>query len=73
MEKELSLYLEKLGKNISKIREKKKMTQYKLAKEIFADQSNLARIENGKVYPTIKTLLKISSVLKCSVKDLVDF
>ena len=73
MEKELSLYLEKLGKNISKIREKKKMTQYKLAKEIFADQSNLARIENGKANPTIKTLLKISSVLKCSVKDLVDF
>ena len=73
MEKELSLYLERLGKNISKIREKKKMTQYKLAKEIFADQSNLARIENGKVNPTIKTLLKISSVLKCSVKDLVDF
>jgi len=73
MEKELSVYLEKLGKNISKIREKKKMTQYKLAKEIFADQSNLARIESGKVNPTIKTLLKISTVLKCNVKDLVDF
>ena len=73
MEKELSLYLEKLGKNISKIREKKKMTQYKLAKEIFADQSNLARIEDGKVNPTVKTLLKISSALNCTIKDLVDF
>ena len=73
MEKELSIYLEKLGKNISKIREKKKMTQYKLAKEIFADQSNLARIEDGKVNPTVKTLLKISKALNCSVKDLIDF
>ena len=51
----------------------KTYTQYKLAKEIFADQSNLARIEDGKVNPTIKTLLKISVVLKCTVKDLVDF
>lgn len=73
MEKELSIYLEKLGKNISKIREKKKMTQYKLAKEIFADQSNLARIEDGKVNPTIKTLLKISKALNCSIKELIDF
>ena len=73
MEKELSVYLEKLGKNISKIREKKKMTQYKLAKEIFADQSNLARIESGNVNPTVKTLLKISNALKCNIKDLVDF
>lgn len=73
MEKELSIYLEKLGKNISKMREKKKMTQYKLAKEIFADQSNLARIEDGKVNPTVKTLLKISKALNCSVKDLIDF
>lgn len=73
METELANYLEKLGKNISKIRKKKNMTQYKLAKEIFSDQSALARIEDGKVNPTIKTLLKISSVLKCSVKDLLDF
>lgn len=49
------------------------MTQYKLAKEIFADQSNLARIEDGKVNPTVKTLLKISKALNCSVRDLIDF
>jgi len=49
------------------------MTHYKRAKEIFDDQSNLALIEDGKVNPTIKTLLKISSILKCSMKDLVDF
>lgn len=73
MEIETTTYLKKLGKNIARMREKRKFTQYKLAKEIFTDQSNLARIEDGKVNPTVKTLLKISMVLKCKVKDLFDF
>ena len=73
MEIETGIYLKRLGKNIAQMREKKKLTQYKLAKEIFTDQSNLARIEDGNVNPTVKTLLKISTVLKCRVKDLIDF
>lgn len=73
MEIETSTYLKRLGKNITQMREKRKLTQYKLAKEIFTDQSNLARIEDGKVNPTVKTLLRISLVLKCKVKDLFDF
>ena len=73
MDKELAAHLETLGKNISKMRKKKNMTQYKLAKETFMDQSNLARIEEGKVNPTIKTMLRISAVLNCKVKDLVEF
>lgn len=73
MEINLDNYLEKLGKNIARIREKKNITQYKLAKEIFTDQSNLARIEEGKVNPTVKTLLKISSALKCDLKELFVF
>jgi putative transcriptional regulator len=73
MEVNPDAYLKRLGQKIALIREKKKMSQYKLAKEIFTDQSNLARIEDGKVNPTVKTLLKISTALKCSVKDLFDF
>jgi len=73
MEINSDTYLKKLGDKIALIREKKKMSQYKLAKEIFTDQSNLARIEDGKVNPTVKTLLKISVVLKCKVKDFFDF
>jgi transcriptional regulator with XRE-family HTH domain len=72
MEINLDGYLKKLGKNIAKIRKRNSMTQYKLAKEIFTDQSNLARIEEGKVNPTVKTLVKISLVLKCDVKDLFE-
>ena len=66
-------HLKKLGQKIALIRKKKKMSQYLLAKEIFTDQSNLARIEAGKVNPTVKTLLKISIALECKVKDLFDF
>jgi DNA-binding Xre family transcriptional regulator len=73
MEPELNNYLKRLGKNISMIRNKKKMSQYKLAQEILTDQSNLARIEQGEVNTTIKTLLKISVALECDVKDLVSF
>jgi DNA-binding XRE family transcriptional regulator len=73
METDTGIYLKKLGQKIVQIREKKKMTQYKLAKDILTDQSNLARIEEGKVNPTVKTLLKISSILNCKVKDLFEF
>lgn len=69
MEIDIDSYLRKLGKNIAKIRKQNNMTQYKLAKEIFTDQSNLARIEEGKVNPTVKTLVKIAVVLKCEVKS----
>ena len=72
MEINLDSYLKKLGKNISKIRKRNNMTQYKLAKEIFTDQSNLARIEEGKVNPTVKTLAKISVALDCDIKDLFE-
>jgi putative transcriptional regulator len=72
MEIAIDGYLKKLGKNIAAIRKKKNLTQYKLAQEILTDQSNLARIEEGKVNPTVKTLLKISIALDCKVKDLFD-
>lgn len=73
MDNNTDSHLNRLGKKIAQIREKKKISQYKLAKEMLTDQSNLARIEDGKVNPTVKTLVKISAVLKCKVKDFFDF
>jgi len=73
MDINLESFLKRLGKNISSLRKKKNISQYKLAQEILTDQSNLARIEEGKVNPTVKTLLKISTSLNCKVKDLFDF
>lgn len=73
MEIDLESNLKKLGRNISLMRKKRNFTQYKLAQEILTDQSNLARIEEGKVNPTVKTLIKINTALGCRVKDLFDF
>lgn len=73
MEIDLDNYLKRLGGNIAKIRKRKKITQYRLSKEIITDQSNLARIEEGKVNPTVKTLLKISTALECDLKELFNF
>lgn len=70
METNSEKYLEKLGLNISKIRNDKGLSQYKLAKILFMEQSNLARIEQGKTNPTVKSLLKISDALDVDVKML---
>lgn len=69
----VSEYIIQLGKRIQEERKKKGLTQYKLAKEMFMEQSNLARIEDGKTNPTVKTLLKISQILDCEVKDFFNF
>ena len=49
-------YLSILGQRIATKREAKGLTQYKLAKNLFMEQVNLARIEQGKTNPTVKTL-----------------
>lgn len=63
-------YLIQLGKKISTIREQKGITQYRLAKDLLMEQSNLARIEDGKTNPTVKTLLKICDELEIKIEDL---
>lgn len=63
-------YLVKLGKRIAEIRESKNITQYRLAKDLFMEQSNLARIEDGNTNPTVKTLLKICDALDIQMVDL---
>lgn len=73
METIINKNLIRLGLNIKKFREHKKLTQYMLAKEIIMDQSNLARIEKGESNPTAKTLIKISIVLDCDVRDFFEF
>jgi transcriptional regulator with XRE-family HTH domain len=70
---DLDIYLKQLGANIRKIRELKNVTQYKLAKDLMMEQSNLARIEDGKTNPTVKTLLKICDSLNVEMTKLFKF
>lgn len=50
------LYICFIGNRIIEIRISKEITQYRLAKNLMMEQSNLARIENCETNPTIKTL-----------------
>lgn len=64
-------YLQFIGNRITEIRKLKGISQYKLAKQIMMEQSNLARIEKGLTNPTIKTLLKISDALEVNLEELI--
>jgi len=60
----------RLGKEIIKIRKEKGLSQENLAFEAHVDRSCLALIEESKINPTLKTLLKISQALKIKLSDL---
>lgn len=60
----------RLGKEISRIRKEKNLSQENLAFKAYVDRSCLALIEESKINPTLKTLLKISRVLKIKLSDL---
>tara|TARA_R110000787_G_scaffold176926_1_gene288994 strand:- start:215 stop:472 length:258 start_codon:yes stop_codon:yes gene_type:complete len=65
-------YLQLIGNKIAELRKLKGISQYKLAKLVMMEQSNLARIEKGLTNPTIKTLLKISDALEVKLSELFD-
>ena len=64
-------YLQFIGSKITEIRKLKGISQYKLAKQVMMEQSNLARIEKGLTNPTIKTLLKISDALEINLEEVI--
>jgi transcriptional regulator with XRE-family HTH domain len=62
----------KIGENIRKIRENKKISQHRLAKEAQVSLSLLNWIEVGKRdNVTIRTLEKVGKILEVSVEKLV--
>ena len=65
-------YLVFIGKQITHTRNSVGITQYRLAKNLMMEQSNLARIEKGLTNPTVKTLLKISDALEIQLVNLFD-
>jgi len=69
-----SLELSKiLGDRIRKLREERNISQQNLAELCNVEKSNMARIEAGRTNPTLHTMFKISSSLKITLAELVDF
>lgn len=62
---------QKLGKQITKIRKERGLTQEKLAELASIDYSYLNLIENGKRNPSINVITKIARALKTPLNELV--
>ena len=60
-----------LGKNISKIRKDNNLTQDDLASKYFVTRQTISNWENGKTYPDLETLVKLSNDFNISLDVLL--
>ena len=64
--------MEPIGENIKRLREQKNLSQKELAGMIEVNPAQYGRVENNKVEPTLRTLLKIANALEVTLDDLVN-
>jgi len=62
---------EQLGKNMKRIRAKKKMSQGDIARALEVDRGYISNIENGKKNPTLATIQKLANALGVSPDELL--
>ncbi|KKR53519.1 MAG: hypothetical protein UT90_C0007G0001 [Parcubacteria group bacterium GW2011_GWA1_40_21] len=62
---------EQLGKNMKRIRVKKKMSQGDIARALEVDRGYISNIENGKKNPTLATIQKLANALGVSADELL--
>jgi transcriptional regulator with XRE-family HTH domain len=62
----------KIGQRIIEFREQKGWSQADLARACSKDRQAIEKLENGKVNPTLYTLLEVASALEISLAKLVD-
>lgn len=63
----------KIGQRIVELRSLKGWSQSDLARACNKDRQALEKLENGKVNPTIYSLLEIAMALEIKLKDLINF
>ncbi len=63
----------KVGQRIVELRSQKGWSQSDLARACDKDRQALEKLENGKVNPTIYSLLEIAKALEVPLKELVSF
>jgi DNA-binding XRE family transcriptional regulator len=61
----------KLGSNIKRIREQKKMSQGDICREVGFDRGQMSNIEAGKGNPTLATIEKIARALGVTSDELL--
>ena len=66
-------FLLAFGKNLKELRLSKEFTQEELSYQSELSLSQIARLETGRLNPTLCTLKVLASTLKISIGQLVDF
>ena len=61
------------GKRIKQYRNKMNITQFTLGEMADINQRQVALIESGKSFPSLKTLAKFTEIFNCSLQDLFTF
>lgn len=61
----------KLGKNIKRIRQQKKMSQGDICRALSLDRAYVSNVEAGKSNPTLATIEKIANALGVSSGELL--
>jgi len=61
----------KLGKNIKRIREQKKMSQGDICRKLGLDRAYISNVEGGKGNPTLATIEKIAQALGVTSDELL--
>ena len=62
---------EQLGKNMKRIRTKKKMSQGDIGRALDVDRGYISNIESGKKNLTLATVAKIARALRVSADELI--
>lgn len=63
----------KIGQRIVQLRTEKGWSQSDLARACSKDRQAIEKLENGKVNPTVYTLLEIAKALQISLSTLIEF
>lgn len=58
-----------IGKQIKAYRKRFGLTQFSLGEKLEINQRQIAILESGKSFPSLKTLVNLSNVFNCNVSD----
>ena len=71
--KEVEIAKRKFGDHLKKLRESKGLSLLKLSYNCSLDDSNISKIEHGKINITLTTILELAKGLDIPPKRLLDF
>ena len=66
-------YILKFGRHLAEVRKDKKITQEELSFKTEISLSQIARIETGKINPTLDTIVKLANGIGVEAKVLFEF